>query len=95
MYYYSVFRPLPNELAQNLFQGIGMCGFLYLLIYGYIGLIVVMRLRYPKMRGMGMLLGLLAMFVMPAGLVIFGFLYITTDFHARLLEGVSYAEKNK
>ncbi|MBP3867851.1 MAG: DUF2232 domain-containing protein [Solobacterium sp.] len=95
MYYYSVYRPLPNELAQNLFQGVGMCGFLYLLIYGYIGLIVVLRIRNPKLRGVGMLLGLLAMFVMPVGLVIFGFLYITTDFHARLLEGVSYAEKNK
>ena len=72
-----------------------MCGFLYLLVYGYIALIVVMRIRYPKMRGLGMLLGLLAIFIMPVGMVIFGFLYITTDFHSRLLGGVTNAEKDK
>lgn len=94
-YYYSMLRPLENEIAQNTLQGLGMCGFLYLLVYGYIALIVVMRIRYPKMRGLGMLLGLLAIFIMPVGMVIFGFLYITTDFHSRLLGGVTNAEKDK
>ena len=94
-YYYTVMRPFPNELVQNAVQGAGMCGFLYLLIYGYIGIIVAMRIHNPRMRGIGMILALLAMFIMPVALVIFGFLYITTDFHARMLEGANYAKENK
>ena len=94
-YYYSIFRPFPDELMQNAFQGLGMCGFLYLLAYGYIAVVVYMQVRNPKMRGLGMLFGLLAMFVMPVFLVIFGFLYITTDMHRRLMEGAGYAKESQ
>ena len=72
-----------------------MCGFLYLLAYGYIAVIVYMQIRNPKMRGLGMLLGLFAMFTMPVFLVIFGFLYITTDVHQRLMEGVANAKESQ
>ena len=94
-YYYSISRPLADELAQNAFQGLGMCGFLYLLAYGYIAVIVYMQIRNPKMRGLGMLLGLFAMFTMPVFLVIFGFLYITPDVHQRLMEGVANAKESQ
>lgn len=96
MYYYSVLRPFENNIVQNVFQGLGMCGFLYLLVYGYIAVLVFMRVRYPKARGLGMLAGILLTFIVPAALVVLGFLYITTDFHSRLLEGVRVnAEKNQ
>ena len=94
-YYYSVFRPLPDPLMQSAFQGLGMCGFLYLLAYGYIAVIVYMQVRSPKLRGLGMLLGLFAMLTMPVFLVIFGFLYITTDVHRRLMEGAANAKESQ
>ena len=85
-YYYSVYRPLDNEILHSALQGLGMCGFLYLLAYGYIAMVVYMQVRNPKMRGLGMMIGLAMMFIMPVFLVIFGFLYITTDVHRRLME---------
>ena len=94
-YYYSIFRPLENELLHSALQGLGMCGFLYLLVYGYIAIIVFMRIRYPKQRALGMILGLLVMFAMPVFLVIFGFLYITTDVHKRLMEASSNAKESQ
>ena len=92
-YYYSIFRPLGNEIAHAAFQGLGMCGFLYLLAYGYIAILVYFRVLRPKMRGAGMLVGFLLMFTMPVFLVILGFLYITTDVHRRLMEGAANAKK--
>ncbi|MBO7703559.1 MAG: DUF2232 domain-containing protein [Solobacterium sp.] len=95
-YYYSMYRPFSDTITQNVFQGLGMCGFMYLLIYGYIAIIVYMRLRHPKARGLGMLLGLAAALIMPVFLVIYGFLYITTDVHRRMMEGVkANAEKTQ
>ncbi len=94
-YYYSIYRPLGNEIMHSLFQGLGMCGFLYLLVYGVIGIIVFMRVRNPKARGLGILLSMFILFVMPVFLVIFGFLYITTDVHRRLMEGGLNAEKTQ
>ncbi|MBQ9328695.1 MAG: DUF2232 domain-containing protein [Solobacterium sp.] len=94
-YYYSIFRPFSDEIMQNVFQGLGMCGFLYLLAYGFIGILVVTALRTGGHRFLGLFLGLLMMFMMPVGLVIFGFLYITTDVHSRLMEGVQNAQKTQ
>ena len=87
-YYYSILKPLSNDVAQNIFQGLGMCGYLYLAVYGLVAIVTWMKVRYHK-RGLGFVLGFLAMFMMPLGLVFLGFLFITTDMHQRMLEGGS------
>ena len=94
-YYWSVLRPLPDPLYQNILQGLGMCGFLYLLCWGYIGITVFYSIYRPGHRAGGVLIGILLTFIMPVFLVIFGFLYITTDIHRRLLEGRKHAESNQ
>jgi hypothetical protein len=94
-YYYSILRPLDDQLMQNILQGLGMCGFLYLLCWGYIGLTVFYAVRHRGKKLGGVLLGLLLMFIMPVALVLLGFLYITTDMHQRMMEGRANAEPNQ
>ena len=90
-YYYSLLRPLENQLHQSILQGLGMCGFIYLLAFGYIGVVVYFAIRRNGKTGMGVLIGILLIFIMPVALVIFGFLYITTDMHRKLREGTANA----
>ncbi|MBR2795221.1 MAG: DUF2232 domain-containing protein [Solobacterium sp.] len=90
-YYYSLLRPLENQLHQSILQGLGMCGFIYLLAFGYIGVVVYYAIRHNGKTGMGVLIGILLIFIMPVALVIFGFLYITTDMHRKLREGTANA----
>ncbi|MBR2761864.1 MAG: DUF2232 domain-containing protein [Solobacterium sp.] len=90
-YYYSLLRPLENQLHQSILQGLGMCGFIYLLAFGYIGVVVYFAIRRNGKTGMGVLIGILLIFIMPVALVIFGFLYITTDMHRKLREGAANA----
>ncbi len=95
-YYYTVFRPFSDSTIQMAVQAVGMCGFMYLLCFGYIGLIVIINLRNPVMKTLFKILVFLMMFSAPQGLVFAGFLYITTDVHQKLLEGVQYnAGKNE
>ena len=94
-FYYSLFRPFKDEMLQSAFQGLGMCGYLYLLIYGFIAVLVFMAARFPGKRLLGFLAAFLSMFIAPVFLVIFGFLYITTDMHSRLMKGGTDAEKTE
>ena len=95
VYYYTLVRPVSSAVVQNLCQGFGMCGYLYLVVYGCIAVILQVSLSRPKAKVLAGILTFFLIFSFPMFLLILGFLYITTDFHARLLEGVSYAEKNK
>ena len=89
MYYYSLMRPVDNEILQMFMQGVGFSGIIYLLVFGIIGIRVILKLRYPGLfRYSGLLLFLLVMFSMWA-VAITGFLYITTDMHRSLMEEVN------
>ncbi len=95
-YYYSLFRPFADSRVQIAVQGFGICGFMYLLCFGYIGLITMINLRNSSMKMILKILTFFLLFTAPQVLVISGFLYITTDMHQRLLEGALYnAGKNE
>ncbi|NCB33420.1 MAG: DUF2232 domain-containing protein [Erysipelotrichia bacterium] len=94
-YYYSIYRPLADSVMQNVMQCLGIAGVFYLAVMGVIGIMSISIIRNPGSRkwiGFAAVL-LLFMFVLPVA--IFGFLYVTTDMHQRMIEGDStHAAKN-
>lgn len=86
IFFYLVARPLENELLHNTLMGIGMCGTVYLMMYGMIAILVFTSVRMPKFKILALLLSFFLVFSMPFMIVTFGFLYITTSWHKRLLE---------
>lgn len=93
-YFYSVYRPVSNTMLQSVLQGFGMAGYLYLIIFGVVGLIVMGTILNPKMKRWTIVLSILVMFMAAMACAIFGFLYITTQMHRHLLEGGLHAPKN-
>jgi hypothetical protein len=94
-YYYSVYKPLANSLAQNVVQGLGMCAFFYLIIMGALAFIVIGTMLHPKSKKWMGILAFLMMMIASLPTAVFGFLYITTDMHQRMLKGDSHAAEDE
>lgn len=94
LYYVSINRPLENDIAQNIMQGFGICSLFYLSMYGMIAIVVYGATNAPQMR---LFFGILAFFLlmtMALPIALVGFLYITTNWHQKMLEGGAHAAKN-
>lgn len=91
---YALSRPFGNELVQNIVQGLGMCAMMYLSVFGYLAIVLYFTRKLPKFKWLGMFLGLFLM--VTGGLLVsmLGFLYITTGWHRKMLEGDIHAAKN-
>lgn len=93
MYLYAVNHKMDNVMLQNAMQSIGMIGVVYLCIYGMVAIMVFLAVRNGgKGKGIYGILALLLMTIAVMPVAMLGFLYITTDFHARLMGG-GYAAK--
>lgn len=86
-FYWSLSRPMANELYQNIMQGFGIMGVFYLSAFGFIGLLVVVPRVWPFMRKVIGIIAVLLLMTSAPLMAIFGFLYITTDIHQRVLQG--------
>jgi hypothetical protein len=93
-YYYSIYRPLSNSIAQNVMQCLGIAGFFYLVVMGVIGFMVTGIVMHPKSRKWIGIVAFLVMLLAALPTAIFGFLYVTTDMHQKMLEGDPNAAKN-
>ena len=85
-YMYTIQKPLANDTIQMAAQGIGMACLFFLAVFGMIGVYSFLRIKFPFV-GKWIILPI---FFLCIGLNMFiaflGFMYITTDFHHRLLE---------
>ena len=86
-FYWSIARPLSEELYQNIMQGFGMIGVFYLAAFGFIGILVVVPRVWPSTRKWIGIPAVLLLLTSAPLIAIFGFLYITTDIHQRVLKG--------
>lgn len=86
-FYLSLARPLSNELYQNLMQGAGIISMFYLAAFGFIGLLVIVPRVWPSLRILAAVIAIVLLFTAAPLLALFGFLYITTDLHERVLKG--------
>lgn len=86
-FYLSLAKPLSNELYQNLMQGAGIISMFYLAVFGFIGLLVIVPRVWPSLRILAAVIAIVLLFTGAPLLALFGFLYITTDLHERVLKG--------
>ncbi|MCB7320751.1 DUF2232 domain-containing protein [Lacrimispora sp. 210928-DFI.3.58] len=79
-------KPLENELLQNTVLTIGILGYLYLVCFGFISILLVLKIYFPKMGIFRFIIALLGMLVFPFMEIMAGFLYIVSQYHDRLIE---------
>ena len=69
-------------------EGIGMGGTIYLCFYGMAGIVMFLNIRGHLSTGLSILVALFLLFVSGGiSMALFGFLYITTDMHHRMMQG--------
>ncbi len=86
-YYYTVYHPLARETVQMGIQGFGMISMLYLVMFGFTGIIVLGGRLYPRFAKYMVWLALFMTVTASLAVMIAGFLYITTDLRERTLKG--------
>ena len=87
IYFYSMTHPSPNETVQNILQTAGLCGYLYLLCFGWIAMTLLLR-RMVSGKAARVLCAVGALFllmILPYMFLILGVMYICTNFHTNLL----------
>ena len=75
----SAARPFPGELLQNAVQTAGICSLVFLLWYGWLGLVIILRRLLPVPKIVIVLIALLCFFILPYLVVMTGFIFISTD----------------
>ncbi len=93
-FYYSSMHIFENEMIQSILQGFGLALTFYLVIFGMITIMIVLKLQF-HMKGISVIIALLLSILLSMGVAIVGYLYITTDLHQRLLQGdITHAFKD-
>lgn len=94
-YYYTLYRPIANTTVSSILQGLGLCGTIYLCFMGAVALVVRAALRNPKSAGFQVIIAffLTMFFMLPMAAM--GFLYITTEWHSKMMKGALHATKNE
>ena len=86
-YFASFSVRFENETLQNAAQALGMAAMMYLVVFGAIGVAVLLPRMYPKTRSFVPLIIIFLFMTVSYILALIGFLYITTDLHERALKG--------
>ena len=94
MFYYSSYNAFENALMQSFLQGFGMIGVMYLAAFGVIAAMIYTKMRF-HVKGFAAIVIVIFAMMMPVAFALFGYFYITTDLHDRLIQGVdSHAYKD-
>lgn len=70
-----------QEILRVALQSGGLCAYMYLLCFGYIAALFLLRAYGSRFRALNAILAVLLFFVIPQIFVLLGFAYITTGFH--------------
>ena len=87
LYFMSAVNPPQGAILQTLEQSLGLVGYMYLMVFGWIALTLLIR-RYLPGKAMRFLAGILAflpLLLLPYAVLILGFLYVLGGLHERLL----------
>ena len=82
----SLSRPLADPVWQNALSMLGNLGFIYLIAFGFVAVLLLICLYLPRAGLAGGLIALAAMLLMPQALMLLGLFYTSTNFHARLMQ---------
>lgn len=84
LFTYTYSRPFDSDLLQNIAQTAGICGYLYLLLWGVVAVIQIFRCYLHMPRAASVILSLLCMTVLVYLVMIIGYLYISGSLHDRI-----------
>ncbi|MBQ6321437.1 MAG: DUF2232 domain-containing protein [Lachnospiraceae bacterium] len=85
LYMTSYSRPFGSEQVQDIVQTIGLCGYFFLLIFGWIATAFLIRRLLPGSKILSSILSFLGMLMLPVVGIVLGFGYISTGLHDWLL----------
>ncbi|MDO4336603.1 MAG: DUF2232 domain-containing protein [Eubacteriales bacterium] len=83
-------QPFEQEMLQNTVMTVGMLGYLYLICFGFIGILLFFKVSFPRLRAFGAVISILGLFLFPFAEMIAGFLYIVSGYHLALVEKGSW-----
>lgn len=89
-YNFSLANSLENVLLQNTLQVLGLCGYLYLVVFGIMAVLLWTRKKFPTVKAVGIVLSFLAIFVLPQFLMFLGFFYASGSLHESMMEGMKF-----
>ncbi len=92
LYTITFASPVPNPVLQNVCQTVGTFGFIYLLCFGLLCILLYIRSVLPKAKILRILAAYAGLFLLPQLTVFAGFLYISTGLHSRLMEKIAVSE---
>lgn len=79
-------KPLENEMLQNVVLTVGISGYIYLLCFGFIAVLLLLKIHFPRIGVFGYILSFLGVMMFPFVEMIMGFLYIVSRYHDHLVE---------
>ena len=94
-YIVTIQKPVSPTILQDLLQGAGMLGVMYLSVFGLLCLIHARRVYLPSMRILGFLLPILLYMTFPQVFIFAGYFYITGGLHEYLDKKAAGAASGK
>ena len=91
VYNIKLVQPFENEALQNAALTVGLFGYLYLLCFGFIAILLILKIYFPKIGVFGFLICLMVTVMFPFLEIMAGYLYIVSLYRQELLK--KYMEK--
>lgn len=79
-------RPFEAEIIQNAVLTAGVAGYMYLICFGIIGIMLTLKVYFPRTGILGIILCIIGMFVFPTLEMTAGVVYIASGYHQHLLD---------
>lgn len=86
-------QPLENDMLQNAVLTVGIFGYMYLVCFGFIGIMLALKIYCPKLGIFRFIICFIGMFMFPLMEMAAGFIYIVSGYHQRLIEQYTAAKK--
>ena len=85
LYYVTTAVPLKNEQLQNVAQTLGLCGYLFLFVFGIIATMQSILAWLTKSKLLAVVLTILLMMIFPLPLILVGYFYLSGSLHEKIL----------
>lgn len=82
----GIARPIEEEVVQNAVLTVGVLSYIYLICFGFLAVLLILKLYFPKLGGLSVILCILGIFVFPAMEMMAGFVYIVSGYRKELVE---------
>lgn len=79
-------QPFENDGLQNAMLTIGTFGYIYLICFGFIAILLTLKLYFPKLGFLRVVLCVAVLFLFPMLEMMAGFIYIVSRYHQHLIE---------